>query len=143
MLVSEVMTSDVKTVGPTDTVLDAVSEMVEFNVGCVVVVKGTRLEGIVTDSDVLAKVVSEDKKASAVKVSDMMSSDVVMIEHNKDIDEAVELMREHNVKKLPVTKGSSLVGILTSADLAQAQPKLLEKISSLMVFPKQRKNVAG
>ena len=67
----------------------------------------------------------------------------VLIEDDKDITEAAEIMDKSHIKKLPVVSGRSLVGILTASDLASAQPKLIEKISKLMVFPKTRKNVAG
>jgi CBS domain-containing protein len=143
MLVSDVMNSDVKTIEPGEDVLEAVSRMIKFRVGCLVVIKAGKLMGILTDSDILEKVVAEDKKASGVIVKDVMTKELIMIEHDKDISEAADIMDQHNVKKLPVIKGKTLVGILTAADLAKAQPKLIEKISSLMVFPKSRKNVAG
>mgnify|MGYP000492268344 CR=1 FL=1 len=143
MLVSEVMTKDVKTINPSETVLEAASRMIEFRVGCLIVVEGDRLAGIVTDSDILEKVVAENKKASDVLVNKIMTKKLIMIEEDKDISEAAELMEKTHIKKLPVISGKKLVGILTAADLASAQPKLIEKISALMLFPKPRKNVAG
>ena len=124
-------------------VLEAAGRMIKFGIGCLVVTKADRLMGILTDSDILEKVVAEDKKASSVIVKDVMTKELIMIEDDRDISEAADIMDQHNVKKLPVIRGKTLVGILTVADLAKAQPKLIEKISSLMVFPKSRKTVAG
>ena len=143
MLVRDVMNSDVKTIEPEDSVLDAAERMIEFRVGCLVIVKKEKLMGIITDSDILEKVVAEDKKPSGVLVKQVMTKKLVMIEDDKDISEAAELMEKSHIKKLPVISEKSLVGILTVADLAKAQPKLIEKISSLMIFPKSRKPVAG
>lgn len=143
MLVRDVMNSDVKTIPPDESVLEAAMRMVKFRVGCLVVTKKEKLGGILTDSDILERVVAEDKKASEVIVRDIMTKDLVMIEADKDITDAAELMDKSHVKKLPVVSGKSLVGILTAADLARAHPELVEKISSMMVFPKRRKNIAG
>jgi CBS domain-containing protein len=143
MLVRDVMNSDVKTIEPEESVLDAAGKMVEFSIGCLVIVKQAKLVGIITDSDILEKVVAEDKKPSAVLVSQVMTRELVMIDDDKDISEAAELMEKTHIKKLPVISGKNLVGILTVADLAMAQPKLIEKISSLMIFPKSSKPVAG
>jgi CBS domain-containing protein len=143
MLVKEVMNSDVKTIEPGETVLEAAIKMNEFKIGCLVVISNDRLAGILTDRDILERVVAKDKKASSVLVRNAMTTDLVLIEDDKEITEAAEIMEKSQIKKLPVVSGNSLVGILTALDLASAQPKLIEKISKLMIFPKTRKNVAG
>ena len=143
MLVSDVMNTDVKTISPDENVLEAAMTMVEFKIGCLVVTRKDMLAGIITDSDIMERVVAEDKRASEVKVREVMTKDLVLIEHDRDISDAADIMDKSNIKKLPVISGKSLVGILTAADLAKAQPALVEKISSLMVFPKKRKNIAG
>ena len=143
MLVKEVMNSDVKTIEPGKTVLEAASRMNEFKIGCLIVISSGKLAGILTERDILERVVAKDKKASKVLVRNAMTTDLVLIKDDKEITEAAEIMEKSHVKKLPVVSGSNLVGILTASDLASAQPKLIEKISKLMVFPKTRKNVAG
>ena len=142
MLVKDVMNSDVKTIESGDSVLDAAVRMIEFRIGCLVIVKQAKLMGIITDSDILEKV-AEDKKPSGVLVKQVMTRKLVMIDDDSDISEAAELMEKNHIKKLPVISGKNLVGIFTVADLAKAQPRLIEKISSLMVSPKSRKPVAG
>lgn len=143
MIVEEVMTKDVKTIRPGESVLKAAKKMTEFHIGCLVVSTKDKLEGIITDSDILERVVAEDMKASGVKVREVMTKDPVMIEHDKDISEAAELMSNKGIKKLPVVSGKTLVGILTAVDLAKVHPELIKQISSLMIFPKKGKSVAG
>ena len=143
MLVRDVMNRDVKTIEPSESVMEAASQMNEFRIGCLVVVRNEKLVGIITERDILEKVVAEDRKASEVKVSQVMTRDPVLIEDDKDISDAVEIMSNSQVKKLPVISGHSLVGILTAADLANVQPELLKQISALMVFPKRERSVAG
>jgi CBS domain-containing protein len=143
MLVREVMNRDVKTIEPGKSILEAAGIMNEFRIGCLVVARETRLVGILTERDILEKVVGEDKKASRVKVSQAMTRDPIMIEDDKDISEAVEIMNRSHIKKLPVVSGQSLVGILTTTDLARVQPELVRQISSIMAFPKKGRPVAG
>jgi CBS domain-containing protein len=143
MLVRDVMNEDVKTITPSATVKLAAQRMHRYRIGCLIVHKGAKLAGIITDSDILGKVAARDKKPSTVKVEQIMTRDLVLIEDDRHISKAVELMEAHKIKKLPVVSGTELVGILTVADLAMAQPKLIKQVSNLVVFPKNSKNVAG
>ena len=141
--VKDIMNTDVKTIKPDESVQKAAEIMKEFRIGSLIVIIGTKLTGIVTERDILNGVVAEDKVPSEVKIEDVMTKEVIMISPEMAIDEAVDLMMEKKIKKLPVVKRDKLVGILTVADLAQAQPKLLKQISALMVFPKGGKTMAG
>lgn len=143
MLVKDVMNRDVKTIEPGETILEAAKRMNEFRIGCLVVVRKTELVGIVTERDILEKVVAEDRMASQVRVSQAMTRDPVMIDEGKDISEAVDIMNKSHIKKLPVVSGQRLVGILTVTDLAMVQPELIKQISTIMAFPKKGRPVAG
>ncbi len=143
MLVKDVMNRDVKTIKPGESILDAASIMNEFRIGCLIVIIRTKLMGIITERDILEKVVAEDRKASKTKVSQVMTRDPVMIDDDKDISEAVSIMNKFDIKKLPVVSGQSLVGLLTVADLAMVQPELIKRISAIMAFPKKARTVAG
>ena len=143
MLVRDVMNRDVKTIGPGETILEAANRMNEFRVGCLVVVQKTMLMGIVTERDILEKVVARDKRASGVRVSQAMTRDPVMMDEDKDITDAVDTMNKSHIKKLPVVSGKNLVGILTATDLAMVQPELIKQISAIMAFPKKGRPVAG
>lgn len=143
MLVKDVMNRDVKTTEPGETILEAAKRMNEFRIGCLVVVRKTKLVGIVTERDILEKVVAEDRMASQIRVSQAMTRDPVMIDEGKDISEAVDIMNKSHIKKLPVVSGQRLVGILTVTDLAMVQPELIKQISAIMAFPKKGRPVAG
>jgi CBS domain-containing protein len=143
MLVRDVMNKIVKTAEPEESILEATKRMNEFSIGCLIVVKKGKLVGIITERDILEKLVAENKLASKVKVKQVMTKNPIIIEDDKDISEAVDVMAKHQIKKLPVISGQKLVGILTTDDLAKVQPKLIKQISSLLVFPKRGKAVAG
>ena len=143
MLVKDVMNTDVEIIEPGESVLKAARAMRDMRMGCLIVIDGDNLAGIVTDSDIIGKVAAEDKKASSLKIKQIMSKKLVVIEEDRDITEAADMMEKAKVKKLPVVSGSSLVGILTVSDLAKAQPTLIKQISSLMVMPKKTKTLAG
>jgi CBS domain-containing protein len=143
MIVRDVMNRDVKTIEPGETILEAAKTMNEFRLGCLVVVEKTRLVGIITERDILEKVVATDKRASGVRVSQAMTREPVMIDEGKDISEAVDIMNMSHIKKLPVVSGHSLVGILTATDLARVQPELIKQISAIMALPKKERPVAG
>jgi len=144
MIVKDIMNKDVKTIEPGNTVQEAAARMAKYNVGSLIVTKDGSLQGIVTERDITDKVVARALSAARVKVSAIMTKDVILISPERDIEDAAEVMIEKNVKKLPVIKGDSLVGIITSMDIVLAQPKLMEQMASLFLMARgQKKNVAG
>ena len=137
------MNTDVKTINENSTVKKAAVEMNKFRIGSLVVVKGSKLSGIITERDIIDSVVAEAKDSSKVKVKEIMTKEVIMVSPSKDISEAAELMIEKKIKKLPVMKGKQIVGIITATDICAAEPKIIEQIGALMLFPKEKKNIAG
>jgi CBS domain-containing protein len=142
MIVKDIMNTEVKTINGNASVQEAAEEMKKFRIGSLVVVKNSKLTGILTERDILDKVVAEASDASKIKVKDVMTTEVVMVSPDKDIGEAAELMMEKNIKKLPVIEGNRLVGIVTATDLCSAEPKIIEQLGALMLLPK-KKAVAG
>ena len=142
MLVEEVMHTDVKTIGKESTVQEAAEEMKKFRIGSLIVVKNSKLLGIITERDILDKVVAEGESASETKIKDIMTKEVIMISPDRDAGEAAEIMSEKKIKKLPVIKGDKLIGIVTASDLCAAEPKMMEQLAALMLMPK-KKAVAG
>jgi CBS domain-containing protein len=143
VIVKEVMNTEVKTIGPKKSILTASKKMVENHIGCLVVSTNDKLVGILTDSDIIRKVVSENKLASKVSVEQVMTKDLIMVEDDKDVSEAAELMTKHGIKKLPVISGRKLVGIITAVDITRVHPELVKQVSKLLVFPKKGRTVAG
>jgi CBS domain-containing protein len=142
MLVKEIMNTEVQTIGKDASVKEAAEKMSEFSIGSLIVAEGTRVVGIVTERDILRKVVAEAKDATETRVKDIMTEEVIMIEPDIDVEDAADIMREKKIKKLPVISNRQLVGIVTATDLCMASPKMIESLSDLMLTSKG-KYVAG
>jgi len=143
MLVKEIMTTDVNTIEPDATVQEAAQEMVEKNTKFLIVIKGDKLVGIVTEWDFVTKVVSKGGNPSGMKIKDIMTKDVIVIEPDTEIGDAASIMAKHNIKKLPIVSENVLIGVVTAMDILAAEPKLMERISELILMTKRTKPVAG
>lgn len=143
MLVKDVMNKDVRTIKSSANVQEAVKIMTEHRIGSLVIVENKHLIGIITERDILTKVVAQAKSPLTTKVKDVMTSNVTFISPDKHIEDAAELMTKHGIKKLPVVFDHKLVGIVTATDLVAAEPKLLEQIGKLLIFTKRTKAIAG
>lgn len=133
MLVKEVMKRIVKTVRPEDTVKDAAKIMNELRIGSLVVVSGTgEVVGILTERDILTDVVATGKSADEVKISEIMTPNIVTITPDRTLEEAADIMTENKIKKLPVVYEGRLVGIITATDLIAYEKDLIKKISVLL-----------
>jgi CBS domain-containing protein len=118
--IREVMTADPRTVEAGATVADAAREMRDGDVGAVVVVENGTVAGIVTDRDIAVRVVAEGRDPEQVKVTEVASRDVVTLDPQQDLDEALRLMARHQVRRLPVVEEDGrLVGVVAQADVAQ------------------------
>jgi CBS domain-containing protein len=133
--VQDVMTTNPTSVVSDNPVVEAARIMKEKDVGIVPVVEGGRLVGTVTDRDIAVRVVAEGKDPQSVRVREIASTDVVTVDPQQDLDEALRLMASHQVRRLPVVEeGGRLVGIVAQADVArEANDKqtgeLVEEIS--------------
>lgn len=120
MTLKEVMTKDPKTCAPTDTVQQAAQLMKSEDVGPIPIV-GTdgKLEGIITDRDIVLKVVAEGRDSKTTKLADVMSTDLITCTADGDIEETLDLMEDNQVRRIPVIDASGrLVGIISQADVA-------------------------
>lgn len=142
MLVKEIMNTDVKTVSPDSSVQKAAEEMSKYHVGCLIVVEDSRLVGIVTERDIMRDVVAKAFDAKETKVRDVMTKEVIMVDPERDVEDAAEIMVEKKIKKLPVIHKDKVIGIVTAMDIVTAHPKTIEQIGKLLLLPK-KKIVAG
>ena len=117
MHISEVMTQGVVTAETADSLHRVGELMRDRNVGSVVVCEGGRPVGVITDRD-LALVVVADQVQSGERAGDYASRPLVTGEVQMDLEEAVALMIQHRIRRLPVTRSEELVGIVTIDDLA-------------------------
>ncbi len=108
------------------TLVECAKKMVEHDVGSLVVKEKDRLLGIITDEDFVRKVIAAGLGPEKMRVKDIMVSDVVVIEPDKELHDAMKKMVEHSIKHLPVVKNDKLIGILTWKDILRMEPSLLE-----------------
>jgi CBS domain-containing protein len=130
---------DLMTVGPTSIASDAMAveaarRMLSEDVGSLPVVDGETLVGMVTDRDLVLKVVAKDLDPNKVPVSDVCTQNPVTVGADESLDEALQRMAKEQVRRLPVVSDGQLVGILAQADVArhtnaESTGRLVEEIS--------------
>jgi CBS domain-containing protein len=142
--VEDVMVREVITIDENSTVKEAADVMNKFEIGCLIAVKKGKAMGIITERDLLKRVVAEAKDANKTKVKDVMSSPLVVVEPHMEVEEAVKLMFQMKIKKLPVVEGKRLIGLITLTDIARFQPqmiKILKQLAMRQAAPKSMKKV--
>jgi CBS domain-containing protein len=118
--IREVMTSNPCTIDADKPVSYAAKMMRDEDVGLAPVVEGDRLVGTLTDRDIAIRVVAESRDPESTKVKDVASKDVVTVDPEQDLDEALRLMAEHQVRRLPVVEEDGrVVGVVAQADVAR------------------------
>lgn len=140
--VRDAMTPNVQSAAPTDSLVDAAVKMRDEDVGSLPVVEGERVIGIVTDRDIVVRAVAERLDPQSITVGEVASREVVTVEPEQDLDEALVLMASHRVRRLPVVEDGRLVGVLAQADIAfEAKDKnageMLEEISQPTSTPRE------
>ena len=115
----EVMTKDPASCDATETVSKVASLMKQHDVGSVPVAESDRLVGIVTDRDIVLKVVAAGRNPEQTQVRDAMTPNPVCCREDDDLEQALKLMKERQVRRMPIVDGSGrLSGIIAQADVA-------------------------
>ena len=117
--VREVMTSNPTSCSSRDSVADAARAMAKEDVGPIPVVDGERLVGLLTDRDIVVRVVAEGRDPQSTTVGEVASTDLSTVSPDDDLDRALQLLAERRVRRLPVVEGDKLVGIVAQADIAR------------------------
>jgi CBS domain-containing protein len=117
--VRNVMTQNPKSCDPAATAVEAAKVMASEDVGSVPVVKGGRLVGLVTDRDLVVRVLAEGRDPNSMTVGEIASSDLETVSPGDDLDAALRKMASSKVRRLPVVEGDQLVGIVAQADVAR------------------------
>jgi len=131
LLVRDFMSKNVKTVRTDATVKEVVRKMNKFRIGSIIVMGGKRPVGIITERDILERIVEPCMEPTAIKAKEIMSSPIISTSPEVSIEDAARLMAAKKIKKLAVTENAKLVGIVTSMDLMKASPRLLSLIEEL------------
>ena len=116
--VSDVMTREPLTMSQERTLSEAARQMRDADVGVVIVTDGSGVRGLLTDRDIVVRGVAEELDPRTVRLAELVTHDLVAVSPGDDIDTAVELMRTHSVRRLPVLDGEQLVGVVSLGDLA-------------------------
>lgn len=139
MQAKDVMTAEVITADPNDTVADLAKKLLDHGISAVPVVDGDKLVGVVSEGDLVSraeigtdshhrswwlqlftsesKLANEYVKSHAHKVSDVMSKDVVTVNEDSDLSDVAHLLEKNQIKRVPVVKGGKLVGVVSRADI--------------------------
>ncbi len=127
MQVSEVLVADIETAEPDTPIRELAHRMRELAIGFIPIVEGDRLVGVITDRDIVLRGVSEAKDPETARARDLMSLEVVCCFQDESVEQARQLMAEHNVRRLPVIdRHHHLVGIIKLADI-EGQGKPVKK----------------
>ena len=143
--IENVMVSDVITVEAEATVREAVDIMNKHEIGCLVVVdEEEKPVGVMTERDLLRRVLAKRKDPVRTKVSQIMSKPIITATPHMDLEAAAKLMFEKKIKKLPVVEDGQLVGLVTLTDMVRVQPQIIKVLKSLAkakLPPKRMKKV--
>jgi len=132
VLVRDVMSKDVKVVRPDSSIREVVATMNKFNIGSIVVVQGDRPVGIITERDILRRIVEPCLAPETLTARQVMTSPVLTISETTSLDEAAKLMAKKRVKKLPVMTNQKLVGIVTLTDIVTKVPTMFSILEELV-----------
>ncbi|MEO6714015.1 MAG: CBS domain-containing protein [Mycobacteriales bacterium] len=133
--VRDVMTTTLITVTPDSSAMDAAIAMRDNNIGPVLVVENNEICGILTDRDITVEAVASGKDLSTTKVIDLCTANVQTVSPDTSIEDAVQLMQDHSIRRLPVVENGAPVGIVSLGDLtvdidAASAGKMIQDISA-------------
>jgi CBS domain-containing protein len=121
-------------VEPDDPVLEAIRQMAEHHIGALLVMKGTELQGIISERDYARKVILHGRSSAETPVWQIMSSPVLTVRPDQTVEDCMKLMTERRVRHLPVVDGGRVVGIVSIGDLVKAviedQQHTIEQLES-------------
>ncbi len=119
MKLKDLMTTELATLTPDCTVLDAAKTMQAHNIGIIPICEdGDKLKGIVTDRDIVVRNIAHDGDPGSTKLKDLMSYELVTATPTMSAKEAAKLMAQHKIRRLPVVEGDKIVGMISIGDLA-------------------------
>lgn len=139
--VADIMVKNVVTIDAEKNVMEAALLMSEAGVGCLLVEERGRVKGIVTERDIVRRVVTLAVDPRKVKVKDIMSSPLIVVNPEASIEEAAKVMVLYGIRRLPVVEEGKLVGLITATDLAKCLAEL--GISELLLNAIMRRKPPG
>ncbi|MFW9807177.1 MAG: CBS domain-containing protein [Candidatus Thorarchaeota archaeon] len=126
MYVRDIMSINVVTMPPDATVFDVATSMSKMDIGSIIIVDRDRPIGIITESDIVRRVIADEKDAKTTIARDIMSSPIIHVEPGTALTEAMRVMARSSIRRVAVLKNDSLAGIVTSRDLLRWSPELID-----------------
>jgi len=133
--IKDIMSRDIVTCTPTDLISEIAQSMRALDIGCMPVVDGPRIIGMITDRDIVTRSVAQDGQRF---VKDVMTQDVISVGPESSSEEAAEIMAQHRIRRLPVIKNDSLVGFIALADLSVPSETVHDAAQALHEISKPR-----
>ncbi|MCW4055030.1 MAG: CBS domain-containing protein [Candidatus Bathyarchaeota archaeon] len=137
----DVMVTEVAIMDENISAKKAAELMAREDLSAIIVTVEGKAKGIVTERDILKRIVAEDKNARKTKVKEIMSSPLVTIKPSTSLEEAARLMFEKKIKNLPVVHENRLIGLINLNDICRLQPEILRILRQTMATPKNIQKV--
>ena len=137
----DVMSTKVAIIDENFSAKKAAEIMAQEGISAIIITVKGKAQGILTERDILKRIVAEDKNSRKTKVREIMSSPLVTIEPQTNLEEAARLMFENKIKNLPVAHESQLVGLINLQDICRLQPEILRLLGQTMETPKNLQKV--
>ncbi len=119
--IADIMTKDVVTTREDDTIANAAKLMAQQDVGVLpVTAQNNELVGMITDRDIVVGAVAVGKDPSKTTVGEVRSGETVSVTSEDSVERATQLMSEHQIRRLPVVQGRTVIGIVSQADVARS-----------------------
>ncbi len=137
--VCDAMTEKPIALTPDDSIQQCAKVMKEQHVGAILIKKGTKLVGLVTEQDIVRKAIAEGKSPKSVTLQEVMEKNLVTISPEKDIFEALITMRDMNIRHLPVMDKGNMLGLLTLKDVLKIEPQLFDLLVEKFELREERR----
>ena len=126
MFVRDIMSVNVVTMPPDATVFDVATLMSKMDIGSIIITDKERPLGIITEADIVKRVIAKERDVKTTAAREVMSSPIVHVEPGTALTEAMRVMARSNIRRVAVLKNDSLAGIITSRDLIRWSPELID-----------------
>lgn len=128
MLVKDIMTRVVVSIRPQDTAVTACVEYKKHGVGCLIIKQENMVVGILTERDIIERIILEERDPQETLVEDIMSRNIKTIHASASVEQATKVMKDNHIKKLPVILNNEIVGIITATDITNRVPQLAKEL---------------
>jgi CBS domain-containing protein len=129
------MSKNVITIGRTKSVLDACQIYKEYKIGCLVVTDNDKCIGMLTERDIIERTICKGRDPGSTQIGEIMSSDIKTVHPLDTVENAIQIMSEFDIKKLPVIINDELAGIITVTDISHARPDLSKRFIESWIKP--------